>query len=158
VAAAAADGYQRLLRPSIDIEVRAELSRRAEAEAIQVFRANLEALLMLPPLGQAPVIGLDPGYRTGCKAAAVDRTGKVVATATIYPLPPNAHEAKAAEVLLRFARDHQVRAIAVGNGTGSRETEAFARRIVKGAGLQGIIVSIVPETGASEPEQELLRL
>lgn len=152
VAAATADGYKRLLRPSITNEVRGELREQAEAEAIRVFRENLEALLLQSPLGQVPVMGLDPGYRTGCKLALVDRTGRVVATDIIYPIEgpgSPAKVAKAATTVVELARHHQVHAIAVGNGTGSRETERFARKAMKGAGLEKIIVAIVPETGAS---------
>jgi uncharacterized protein len=146
---AAADAYKRLLRPSITNEIRAELRERAEAEAIRVFRANLEALLMQSPLGLVPVMGLDPGYRTGCKLAVADSTGRVVATAVIYPVPPKSDEAAAARTITSLIKQHGVRAVAVGNGTASRETEAFARKVVHEAGIDGVIVAIVPETGAS---------
>ena len=152
VAAATADGYKRLLRPSIANEVRGELREKAEAEAIAVFRANLEALLLQAPLGQTPVLGLDPGLRTGCKLALVDGTGRVVATDVIYPIPPNARPEQAAATLLTLIKAHGVHAVAVGNGTGSRETELFARQTVSEAGpdgIAGVIVAIVPETGAS---------
>ncbi len=149
VAEATADGYKRLLRPSITNEMRGELRQRAEAEAIGVFRANLEALLMQAPLGLVPVMGLDPGYRTGCKLAVVDRTGRVVATEVIYPVEPRARVAEAAAAVVRLAREHRVHAVAIGNGTGSRETEAFARRAATEAGLTEVTVAIVPETGAS---------
>jgi uncharacterized protein len=149
VAAATADGYKRLLRPSITNEVRTELRERAEAQAIAVFRANLEALLLQAPLGQMPVMGLDPGYRTGCKLAVVDGTGRVVATDVIHPIPPHANEAGAARTVVELIRKHGVYAVAVGNGTASRETEAFARKTVTEAGLDKVVVAIVPETGAS---------
>jgi uncharacterized protein len=149
LAAAAADGYKRLLRPSMANEVRSELRQRAEEEAISVFRDNLEALLLQAPLGQVAVMGLDPGFRTGCKLAVVDATGRVVDTGVIYPVPPKADEVGAAATVLAGARRHGVRAIAIGNGTGSRETEAFVRRVVQEAGLEGVTVAIVPETGAS---------
>jgi uncharacterized protein len=149
VAAATADGYKRLLRPSISNEIRAELRELAEAEAIAVFRANLEALLLQAPLGQMPVMGLDPGLRTGCKLAVVDGTGRVVATDVIYAVPPNARPEQAAATVVRLVREHQVHAVAVGNGTASRETELFAREAVRAAGLEKVIVAIVPETGAS---------
>src|SRR6185295_8605686 len=149
VGEATADGYKRLLRPSITNEVRGEMRERAEAQAIGVFRANLEALLLQAPVGQLPVMGLDPGLRTGCKLALVDGTGRVVATDVIYAVPPNAQEEKAAATLLELIRQHQVFAIAVGNGTGGRETEAFARKVVREAGLDKVMVAIVPETGAS---------
>lgn len=152
VASATADGYKRLLRPSISNEVRGGLRERAEAEAIRVFRENLEALLMQSPVGQVPVMGLDPGYRTGCKLAVVDRTGRVVDTSVIYPIegPGSPRRVEEAEHLLVEAiRKHQVHAVAVGNGTGSRETELFARQAAKRHGLDKVIVAIVPETGAS---------
>ena len=149
VAEATADGYKRLLRPSITNEVRSELRERAEKEAIAVFRANLEALLLQSPLGLYAVMGLDPGFRTGCKLAVVDPTGKVVATEVIYPTEPASRVAEAASRVYTLARQHNVHAIAIGNGTASRETEAFARRTMKDAGLDKVIVAIVPETGAS---------
>ncbi len=149
VAAASEDGYQRLLRPSIANEVRGAGREAAQAQAIAVFRANLEALLMQSPYGQLSVLGLDPGYRTGCKVAVVDPTGRVVATAVIFPVPPMARESEATATLVRLIRQHDVKAVAIGNGTASRETEAFARRTVEAAGLAKLVVAIVPETGAS---------
>jgi uncharacterized protein len=149
IAAATTDGYKRLLRPSITNEVRSEMRERAEAQAIAVFRANLEALLLQAPLGQVPVMGLDPGYRTGCKLAVVDGTGRVVATDVIHPIQPHADEAGAARTVVGLIRKHGVHAVAVGNGTASRETEAFARKAVQEAGLEKVVVAIVPETGAS---------
>jgi uncharacterized protein len=149
VAEATADGYKRLLRPSITNEVRGEMRERAEAQAIAVFRANLEALLLQAPIGLIPVMGLDPGLRTGCKLAVVDGTGRVVATDVIYAVPPHADEVKAGATVVRLIQKHGVRAVAVGNGTASRETEAFARKAVSEAGLENVVVAIVPETGAS---------
>lgn len=148
VAAATADGYKRLLRPSITNEVRNELREKAEAEAIRVFRANLEALLMQSPIGQIPVMGLDPGYRTGCKLALVDGIGRVVETGVIYPVEPKGQVTQATAKVVELARKHKIHAIAIGNGTASRETELFARKAIKEAGLK-VIVAIVPETGAS---------
>jgi protein Tex len=149
IAEATADGYKRLLRPSITNEVRTEMRERAETQAIAVFRANLEALLLQAPLGQTPVMGLDPGLRTGCKLAVVDGTGRVVATDVIHAVPPHADEAGAAKTVVSLIRKHGVHAVAVGNGTASRETEAFARKAVQEAGLENVVVAIVPETGAS---------
>ncbi len=149
VAAATADGYKRLLRPSIANEVRGEIRDRAEAEAISVFRANLEALLLQAPLGQIPVMGLDPGLRTGCKLAVVDGTGRVVATDVIHAIPPHAQPERAAATIVGLLKKYEVRAVAVGNGTGSRETEIFTRKAVTDAGLTEVVVAIVPETGAS---------
>jgi uncharacterized protein len=154
IAAATADGYKRLLRPSITNEVRAEMRERAEAQAIAVFRANLEALLLQAPLGQVPVMGLDPGFRTGCKLAVVDGTGRVVATDVIHAVLPHEDWKKAARTVVGLVRKHGVRAVAVGNGTASRETEAFARKAMQEAeladsDLKSVVVAIVPETGAS---------
>jgi uncharacterized protein len=149
VAQAAADGYKRLLRPSIGNEIRAEMRERAENEAIRVFRANLGELLMQPPFGQQAVIGLDPGLRTGCKLAVTDPTGTVTATDVLYAVPQGSRTAAAEKTLVALCRRDQVRAIAVGNGTAGRETEAFARKCMTDAGLDGVMVVIVPETGAS---------
>jgi uncharacterized protein len=152
VAEATADSYKRLLRPSITNEVRGEMRERAENLAIAVFRANLEALLLQAPLGQVPVMGLDPGFRTGCKLAVVDGTGRVVATDVIHPVQPHLDEAGATRTILRLVEKHGVRAIAIGNGTAGRETEAFTRKAIQEAPdetLRTIVVAIVPETGAS---------
>ncbi|HSS78708.1 MAG TPA: Tex family protein [Thermoanaerobaculia bacterium] len=149
IAEASADGYKRLLRPSITNEVRSEMRERAEAQAIAVFRANLEALLLQAPLGQIAVMGLDPGFRTGCKLAVVDGTGRVVATDIIHPTQPQLDEVGSARTVVSLLKKHGVHAVAVGNGTASRETEAFARKAVLEAGLDKVVVAIVPETGAS---------
>ncbi len=149
VAEATADGYRRLLRPSITNEVMVDKRARAEDEAIAVFRDNLRALLLQSPLGRVSVMGLDPGYRTGCKLAVIDSTGRVVATSVIHPVEPQARPDEAKQRLLELVKEHGVRAIAVGNGTASRETELFARGAIREAGLENVIVAIVPETGAS---------
>ncbi len=156
VLAASEDGYKRLLRPSITNQVRGELRERAEAEAIRVFRANLEALLTQAPFGQTPVIGLDPGLRTGCKLATVDATGRVLDSGVIYPVEASrrgrgdgSQVDQAAAQLVASARRHQAKAVAVGNGTAGRETEAFARKALREAALNDVMVAIVPETGAS---------
>ncbi len=149
VAQAAADGYKRLLRPSISNEIRAQMRERAENEAIRVFRANLGELLMQPPFGQRAVMGLDPGLRTGCKLSVVVPTGSVVATDVLYAVPEGSRTAAAEKTLVALCRRHDVRAIAVGNGTAGRETETFARKCVRDAGLDEVMVVIVPETGAS---------
>ncbi|MEM9558341.1 MAG: Tex family protein [Acidobacteriota bacterium] len=154
VATATADGYKRLLRPSITNEVRGELRARAEAEAIAVFRENLEALMLQSPLGLRPVMGLDPGFRTGCKLAVVDGTGRVLTTSVIYPIEPRARAEQAVHTLLELIRRHDIHAVAIGNGTGSRETERFVRTTLRSAAeshpeLGKVIVAIVPETGAS---------
>lgn len=149
VFSASEDGYHRLLRPSISNEVRGGVREKAESDAIGVFRANLEALLLQAPLGQLCVTGLDPGFRTGCKVAVADATGRIAETTVIYPVPPQSREEEAAATLVRLAKKHTVHAVAIGNGTASRETEAFARKAIREAGLEKVIVAIVPETGAS---------
>ena len=146
---ATTDGYKRLLRPSITNEIRGNMRERAEAKAISVFRENLEALLMQAPLGQIAVMGLDPGLRTGCKLAVTDGTGQVKATDVIYAIPPGARPDEARRTILRLVDAHDIRAVAIGNGTGSRETELFVRKVMKEAKRTSVIVAIVPETGAS---------
>jgi len=149
VTEASADAYKRLLRPSISNEIRNELQEKSEQEAISVFRTNLKSLLMQPPFGQQVVMGLDPGYRTGCKMAIVGTTGQILDTGVIYPIPPNERIEHAAKTILQMIQNHHIKAIAIGNGTGSRETESAVKQFVKEAGLIDIIVVIVPETGAS---------
>jgi protein Tex len=144
---AVADGYKRLLRPSITNEMHADLRLRAETEAIAVFRANLEALLMQAPFGRLPVMGIDPGYRTGSKIAVVDAVGRVVETGVIYPGRSDREDVEAADKTAKAVARHGVRAVAIGNGTGSREAESFARQAL--ADAEDVLVAVVPETGAS---------
>jgi len=147
IAQATNDGYKKLLKPSITNEVRSELQNNAEAEAISVFRANLKDLLMQAPYGQQTVMGLDPGYRTGCKMAVINKTGNVVSTDILYPVPPNEKFELSKEKLLQNIKNHDIKAIAIGNGTACRETESFVKKVLKDN--KEIIVAIVPETGAS---------
>lgn len=146
---AIADAFKRLLAPSVENDVRVELKLAADREAVEVFAKNLEDLLLAAPLGQEAVIGIDPGLRTGCKCAALDPTGKVLEHATIYPARGEADKERAAKTLLELVKKHRPKAIAVGNGTGGRETEAFVRRTLKDAGLTDVIVVSVNESGAS---------
>ncbi|HEX5691651.1 MAG TPA: Tex family protein, partial [Roseiflexaceae bacterium] len=127
VRAAVADGYKRLLAPAIERELRAELTERAEAHALTIFAANLRGLLLQPPLRGKVVMGVDPGYRTGCKVAVVDATGKYLEGGVIYLHQPD----KAKEMLLRMAGQWGVQIIAIGNGTASRETEALVADVIK---------------------------
>jgi len=132
---------------SVEVDVRLDIKQRADREAIEVFADNLANLLLSAPLGAVPVVGIDPGLRTGCKCVAVDATGKFLATRTIYPVK---NEGRAADELQAFVEAHRPQAIAVGNGTGGRETEALARRVVaKLAGADKPIVVSVSEAGAS---------
>jgi len=147
------DGYARLLRPSVEREVSGELDDYAGDHAIQVFAANLRSLLLQPPLREATVMGIDPGFRTGCKAATVDPTGKLLHTATIYPHPPQNERAKALQVLAGLVQLDGVTVIAVGNGTASRETEGLVAELIQaqprtGKGKQLAYV-MVSEAGAS---------
>jgi uncharacterized protein len=143
-----ADAYHRLLFPSLQTEVRRALKERADAEAIGVFQGNLRSLLMAPPLGTYGVLGVDPGLRTGCKLAVVNETGKFLEHATIYPLAPRQDITGAEQVLQDLISRHTIKAVAIGNGTGSRETEAFVRQFLKKQ-PQDVICIVVNEAGAS---------
>jgi uncharacterized protein len=125
------DGYDRLLRPSVEREVSGQLNDYADDHAIQVFAANLRNLLLQPPLHERSVMGIDPGYRTGCKAATVDPTGKLLHTATIYPHEPRNERAKALQILAGLVELDRISVIAIGNGTASRETEALAAELIQ---------------------------
>jgi uncharacterized protein len=143
------DSYNRLLNPSIQTEVRLELKHRSDEEAIKVFRENLENLLLSPPAGRMTVLALDPGIRTGCKVAVVDDTGKFLEHAVIYPLEPRRDEAGARKTLAALIARHNVQAIAIGNGTASRESAAFVQNFLRDAGLSKIFSVSVSESGAS---------
>ncbi|HKE20314.1 MAG TPA: Tex family protein [Kofleriaceae bacterium] len=143
------DSLKRLLAPSIENEVRAELKERSDRGAVAVFAENLRHLLLAAPLGQRSVIGIDPGLRTGCKCAAVDPTGRFLGHVTIYPSHGDSGRERARRELVEFVRRHAPHAIAVGNGTGGRETEAFTREVLRDAGVADLIVVQVSEAGAS---------
>ncbi len=142
------DAYDRLLLPSIQNEVRSILKERAESEAIQVFEDNLRTLLLAPPAGHLPVIGIDPGQRTGCKVAAVDETGKFLENQTIYPTEPKQDLEGSEKTLLDLIQKHTVRGVAIGNGTASRETDTFVRSSLEKNKLD-VFVVVVSEAGAS---------
>ncbi|MCE5310105.1 MAG: RNA-binding transcriptional accessory protein [Acidobacteriales bacterium] len=146
---AAEDAYDRLLNPSIQTEVRLNLKDRSDEEAIRVFRENLENLLLSPPAGLLSVLAIDPGIRTGCKLAVVDDTGKFLDHAVIYPLEPRNDLAGAVKTLASLIARHNVRAIAIGNGTGSRETAAFVQDFLRQAKLENVFSVVVSESGAS---------
>jgi uncharacterized protein len=143
------DGYDRLLNPSIQTEIRLELKDRSDEEAIKVFRENLENLLLAPPAGQLKVIGIDPGIRTGCKIAVVDDTGKMLAHTVIYPLEPKNDVIGSARTLSMLIKEHGAQAIAIGNGTGSREVSQILTDFLRQAGLGEIFQVTVSEAGAS---------
>lgn len=142
------DCFDRLLMPATESTVLAELKETADAEAIEVFGKNLYELLMAAPAGPRVTIGIDPGFRTGCKVAVVDGTGKFLAHATIFPTPPKNETAEAGKRLLDLIRKHSVELIAIGNGTASRETDAFVGNLIKEQGLD-VTKVMVSESGAS---------
>jgi uncharacterized protein len=146
VALAVDDGYKRLLAPSLENELRNDLKTRADQEAIRVFVDNLRELLLAPPLGEKQVMALDPGYRTGAKVVCLDAQGKLLHSTTVFPTHSDRKRAEAGEIVLEICHSYGIEAIAVGNGTASRETEAFIRSLDLPS---GILVTQVDESGAS---------
>ena len=146
---AAEDAYDRLINPSIQTEVRLELKDRSDEEAIRVFRENLENLLLQPPAGMLSVLAIDPGIRTGCKLAVVDDTGKFLEHGVIYPFEPKNDLAGSVRTLASLIQRHNVRAIAIGNGTASRETSALVQDFLRQANLEQVFSVVVNESGAS---------
>ena len=146
VAKALEHSYQRLLAPSLENELTADLKVRADSEAIKVFADNLRQLLLAPPLGQKRVLALDPGYRTGAKTVCLDGQGKLLDTATIFPTHGGGKLAEARQLITALVDRHKIEAICIGNGTAGRETEEFIRTL----GLDpNIIITLVNEDGAS---------
>lgn len=145
---AANDAYDRLIFPSIEREIRNELTEKASDAAIKVFSTNLRQLLMQPPVKGKVTIGLDPGYRTGCKTAVIDGTGKVLDTGVIYPTPPHSKIEQAKDLMKKWIKTYHAEMFAIGNGTASHETEVFAADLIReiGGGLSYMVVS---EAGAS---------
>ena len=146
--AAGEDAYTRLIFPSIEREIRSELTDTAAENAMKVFAVNLKQLLMQPPVKGQTVLGLDPGYRTGCKVAVVDKTGKVLDTAVIYPTHSEQKVAQSKRKLLELIKKHHVDIISIGNGTASKETEMFAADAIKEAD-HTVYYMVVSEAGAS---------
>lgn len=142
------DGYKRLIQPSIEREIRNELTEKAEERAIHIFSENLRNLLLQPPLKGKVVLGVDPAYRTGCKLAVVDETGKVLRIDVIYPHPPVSKKQEAEKKFREIIESYQVEMVAVGNGTASRETEQFVADMLKDQERE-IYYLIVNEAGAS---------
>jgi uncharacterized protein len=140
------DAYKRLLKPSIETEFATLSKEKADEEASRVFAGNLRQLLLAPPLGQKRVMGIDPGYRTGCKVVCLDAQGNLLHNETIYPHPPKSEHTQASRKLTKLVEQYQVEAIAIGNGTASRETEAFVTNQRYDRKLQVFVVS---EDGAS---------
>ncbi|MBM6785354.1 RNA-binding transcriptional accessory protein [Collinsella tanakaei] len=146
--AAVADGYKRLMAPSLEREVRAKLTVRAQMDAIKVFGKNLESLLSARPVRGARIISLDPGYRTGCKVAVLDETGKLLDHGVVYPTPPRRDVAGTKRELARLAKKYAINTIVIGNGTASRETEEVVSEFISESDL-ALRYTIVNEAGAS---------
>ena len=147
---AAADSYKRLIFPSIEREIRSDMTATAAEESIKVFASNLRQMLMQPPMKESVILGLDPGYAHGCKTAVIDATGKVLDHAIIYPVRESASASRVEEakkIVKRFIEKYNVNVISIGNGTASRETESFVADILKEA--PGVSYMVVSEAGAS---------
>ncbi|WP_438313257.1 Tex family protein [Sporosarcina sp. FA9] len=142
------DAFKRLIAPSIEREIRNELSDKAEEQAIHVFSENLKSLLLQPPLKGNVILGVDPAFRSGCKLAIVDETGKLHEVSVIYPHPPRPEKEKSKKAILHLLKEYKVSIIAIGNGTASRETELFIVDCIKDAETDVSYV-IVNEAGAS---------
>ena len=142
------DSYKRLIEPSIEREIRSDLTEKAEEQAIKVFGENAKQLLLGAPLKNLVVMGFDPAYRTGCKIAVIDETGKLLDTTTVYPTAPQNDVDGAKKVLLELIKKHHINMIAIGNGTASRESEMFVSDLIKEADHE-VYYAIVSEAGAS---------
>jgi protein Tex len=140
------DAYKRLIRPSLETEVRMETKMKADEEAIKVFASNLKELLLSPPLGQRNVLAIDPGFRTGCKIVCLDRQGQLLHYDQIFPNEPQRDTAKSGTVIRSLVEKYNIEAIAIGNGTASRETENFVKKL--GLSMK-VLVVMVNESGAS---------
>lgn len=145
---AVADSYKRLIQPSIEREIRNMLTESADEQAIKIFGLNLKALLMQPPIKGKTVLALDPAYRTGCKIAVCDKTGKVLDTTVIYPTPPQNKTEEAKAVLKKLIKKHNVEIISIGNGTASKESEIFIAELLKEI-PEKLSYMVVSEAGAS---------
>src|SRR5690606_11325292 len=139
------DSYKRLLKPSMETEVRVLTRQKADEEAIRVFADNVRQLLLAAPLGQKRLLAIDPGFRTGCKTVVLDAQGALLENTTIFPHNGAGGQAEAAKTIELLVKRYEVEAIAVGNGTAGRETEEFVRKL----GLKDVTVVMVNESGAS---------
>ncbi len=148
IRAAISDAYSRLIRPSVQNEVRGMLTEKSEKHAIGIFSENLKNLLMQPPLRETVVLGLDPAYRTGCKTAVVDEASRVVATTVIYPTPPQSKIEEAKKIIKDLIYKYNVSVIAIGNGTASKETEIFVSELLSEIDRE-VFYMVVSEAGAS---------
>ncbi|MGC8769497.1 helix-hairpin-helix domain-containing protein [Calditerrivibrio sp.] len=142
------DAYKRMVIPAIELEIRDELWENAENKAIEIFARNLKSLLMTPPVKNISILGIDPAFRTGCKFAAVDPTGKVLEYGVIYPTEPQCDYENSKKRILDLIKKHNINAIAIGNGTASRETEEFIAKVINEENLN-LSYTIVSEAGAS---------
>lgn len=142
------DSFERLIMPSMDTELRNKLTEIADEQAIKMFEVNLKPLLMQPPLKHKRILGLDPAYRTGCKLAAIDENGKVLATSVIYPTPPHNEIDKSELVVLQMIDKLKIDAISIGNGTASKESEIFVANLLKKCPRK-VSYMVVSEAGAS---------
>ena len=149
IKAAANDAYNRLIKPSIQREVRAELFKKASEQAIKMFETNLKPLIMQPAIKNKVTMGIDPAYRTGCKIAVVDGIGKFLDKAIVYPTPPQNKTEEAKAVLKELIKTHNVELLAIGNGTASKETEIFVSRLLKEMPEYNLSYAVVNEAGAS---------
>ncbi len=148
VASAAEDAYNRLISPSVEREVRSDLTEKASEQAIKMFEVNLRPLLLQPPLKGKTILGLDPAYRTGCKIAVIDSEGNVLDTAVVFPTPPQCKTEEAKVKLNALIKKHNVNVISIGNGTASKESEIFVADLIKESGLP-LCYAVVNEAGAS---------
>lgn len=142
------DGFKRLLFPSLEREIHSSIKERADIQAIMTFGKNLSQLLNTPPVTKRVILGVDPAYRTGCKLAVVDEHGTYLTHAVIYPTPPQSDYEKSAKVIKEFTQKYHITAVAIGNGTGSRESQEFFARLNKDEGLN-LAYTVVSEAGAS---------
>ena len=150
VALAVEDSYKRLLKPAIETEYAAASKQKADTEAIHVFADNARQLLLAAPLGQKCILAIDPGFRTGCKVVVLSAQGDLLTHDVIYPTPPRSDKAGAMRIVVSLIKQFEIQAIAIGNGTASRETEAFVRDMLQNIGLENQIdVFVVSENGAS---------
>ncbi|MFD2617342.1 Tex family protein [Terrilactibacillus laevilacticus] len=147
--AAAQEAYKRLISPAIERDLRQALTEKADQQAIHIFSENLQSLLLQPPIKGCVVLGVDPAYRTGCKLAVIDATGKVLDISVIYPTPPRSEIEKSKEHVLHLIKKYNIKMIAIGNGTASRETEQFIADVLRDTKGKDIFYLIVNEAGAS---------
>ena len=149
VRSAVLDAYKRLLAPSIERDIRSELTDKAEKQAIIIFSKNLRSLLLQPPIKGKMVLGVDPAYRTGCKWAAVDGTGKMLEVGVVYPTPPQNKTEESEQIFAKLIGKYDIDCIVIGNGTGSRETEQFIANLIRKLNSPKLSYTIVSEAGAS---------